>query len=52
MKAVVYTDLVQSIMMFAAMFVVIIKGTYDIGGLEVVINRNLESGRLEWPEFE
>lgn len=51
MKAVVYTDVVQSIMMFGAMLLVIIKGTLDIGGLDVVINRNLESGRIELPEF-
>lgn len=51
MKAVIYTDLVQSLMMFAAMFLVIIKGTFDVGGLDVVINRNIESGRLERPEY-
>jgi Na+/proline symporter len=51
MKAVVYTDVVQSIMMFGAMLLVIIKGTLDIGGLDVVISRNLESGRIELPEF-
>jgi sodium-coupled monocarboxylate transporter 8/12 len=50
MKAVVYTDLVQSIMMFGAMLLVIIKGTLKIGGLDVVIERNMDSGRIELPE--
>lgn len=50
MKAVIYTDVVQSLMMFGAMLLVIIKGTYDIGGLDVVITRNVESGRIEAPE--
>ncbi|KAL7018794.1 hypothetical protein ACKWTF_010909 [Chironomus riparius] len=50
MKAVIYTDVVQSLMMFGAMLLVIIKGTYDIGGLDVVITRNVESGRIEAPD--
>lgn len=50
MKAVIYTDVVQSLMMFGAMLLVIIKGTYDIGGLDVVITRNVASGRIEAPE--
>ncbi|CRK86766.1 CLUMA_CG000598, isoform A [Clunio marinus] len=50
LKAVVYTDVVQSLMMFGAMFIVIIKGTLDVGGLDVVINRNIESGRIEGPD--
>jgi solute carrier family 5 (sodium-coupled monocarboxylate transporter), member 8/12 len=37
-------------MMFGAMFLVIIKGTIDVGGLSVVIERNLMSGRIEAPE--
>jgi len=49
-KTVIYTDVVQSLMMFGAMFLVIIKGTLDIGGLDVVINRGLASGRIEGPE--
>jgi Na+/proline symporter len=50
MKAVIYTDLVQSIMMFGSMLLIVIKGTYDIGGLGVVIKRNIASDRLEYPE--
>jgi solute carrier family 5 (sodium-coupled monocarboxylate transporter), member 8/12 len=50
-KAVIYTDVVQSLMMFGAMFLVIIKGTLDVGGLGIVIDRNIESGRIEGPEY-
>lgn len=50
-KAVIYTDVVQSLMMFAAMLLVIIKGTLDVGGLGVVIDRNIDSGRIEGPEY-
>jgi solute carrier family 5 (sodium-coupled monocarboxylate transporter), member 8/12 len=38
-------------MMFGAMFLVIIKGTLDVGGLQYVIEKNIESGRLEGPEY-
>lgn len=50
-KAVIYTDVVQSLMMFGAMFLVIIKGTFDVGGLGIVIDRNIDSGRIEGPEY-
>jgi solute carrier family 5 (sodium-coupled monocarboxylate transporter), member 8/12 len=49
--AVIYTDVVQSLMMFGAMFLVIIKGTLDVGGLHYVIEKNIESGRIEGPEY-
>lgn len=49
-KAVIYTDVVQSLIMFGAMFLVIIKGTIDVGGLSVVVERNLQSSRIEAPE--
>ncbi|XP_070135189.1 sodium-coupled monocarboxylate transporter 1-like [Drosophila bipectinata] len=50
-KAVVWTDLIQTMVMVGAILLVIIKGTIDVGGVDVVIQRNLDSGRLEWPEF-
>lgn len=43
--------MVQSLIMFGAMFLVIIKGTLDVGGLAVVWTRNIESGRIEAPEY-
>ncbi|KAH8359979.1 hypothetical protein KR093_009843, partial [Drosophila rubida] len=51
LKAVVWTDVIQTVIMVGAIFFVVIKGTMNVGGLGVVIQRNLESGRLEWPEF-
>ncbi|KAH8310912.1 hypothetical protein KR044_003467 [Drosophila immigrans] len=51
LKAVVWTDVIQTVIMVGAIFFVVIKGTMNVGGLAVVIQRNLDSGRLEWPEF-
>ncbi|EDV42912.2 uncharacterized protein Dana_GF16785 [Drosophila ananassae] len=51
LKAVVWTDVIQTVVMVGAILFVIIKGTIDVGGVGVVIQRNLDSGRLEWPEF-
>lgn len=50
LKAVVWTDVIQTIIMVGAVIFVVIKGTSDVGGLGVVVQRNLDSGRLEWPE--
>ncbi|XP_070169790.1 sodium-coupled monocarboxylate transporter 1 [Polyergus mexicanus] len=49
LKAVVWTDFIQTFIMFGSMLLIIIKGTADIGGLSLVVRRNLESGRLELP---
>ena len=49
LRAVVWTDFVQTFIMFGAMLLIVIKGTSDLGGLSVVIRRNLDSGRLEIP---
>ncbi|XP_039490993.1 sodium-coupled monocarboxylate transporter 1-like isoform X3 [Drosophila santomea] len=51
LKAVVWTDVIQTVIMVGAIFFVIIKGTVDLGGLGVVIQRNFDSGRMEWPEL-
>nr|XP_019560668.2 sodium-coupled monocarboxylate transporter 1-like [Aedes albopictus] len=50
-KAVVWTDVVQTIVMVGALILIVIKGTADIGGLGVLIERNLASGRIEPPNF-
>lgn len=50
LKAVVWTDVIQTVIMVGAVIIVVIKGTMNVGGLGVVIQRNLETGRLEWPE--
>ncbi|XP_034940832.1 sodium-coupled monocarboxylate transporter 1-like isoform X2 [Chelonus insularis] len=49
LRAVVWTDFVQVFIMFGSMLLVVIKGTIDLGGLSVVIQRNRDSGRLELP---
>jgi hypothetical protein len=35
--------------MFGAIVLVVIKGTIDVGGLSVVLERNYDSGRIEAP---
>lgn len=50
MKAVVWTDVVQTVSMLLCIFLVAIRGTFNVGGPAVVIQRNIESGRLEPPE--
>ncbi|XP_015600150.1 sodium-coupled monocarboxylate transporter 1 isoform X2 [Cephus cinctus] len=52
LRAVVWTDFVQAFVMFGSMFLVIVKGTSDLGGVHVVLQRNLESGRLEMPSTD
>ncbi|XP_062555214.1 sodium-coupled monocarboxylate transporter 1 [Armigeres subalbatus] len=51
LKAVVWTDVVQTVLMFGAMMLIIIKGTHDVGGLSVVMDRASKSGRIEAPDF-
>ncbi|XP_067005525.2 sodium-coupled monocarboxylate transporter 1 [Anabrus simplex] len=51
LKGVVWTDVLQTIIMFVSMLLVVIKGTMDIGGADVVWQRNLDSGRIEGPDL-
>ncbi|KAH8382225.1 hypothetical protein KR009_002458, partial [Drosophila setifemur] len=51
LKGVVYTDVVQSVIMYGTLIVIMIKGTVDLGGLGVVWQRNSEGGRLTAPEW-
>lgn len=37
-------------MMFGAIFLVMVKGTHDVGGIGVVWEKAVESGRIEFPE--
>lgn len=50
LKAVVWTDVVQLIMMVGAIWLVMFKGTMDIGGWDVVWERASSGQRLEGPE--
>ncbi|KAG7212741.1 hypothetical protein KM043_013006 [Ampulex compressa] len=52
LRAVVWTDFVQAFLMFGSMILIVVKGTLDLGGLSVVIRRNLESERLEFPSAD
>lgn len=49
-KAVVWTDVIQIVLMYGVMILIAIKGTISVGGLSVVIDRNYQSGRFEEPE--
>lgn len=48
MKAVLWTDLFQSILMFVSMFAVVGVGTYRMGGVSNVWNEALAGGRIEF----
>ncbi|KAL7036978.1 hypothetical protein ACKWTF_009025 [Chironomus riparius] len=50
-KAVVWTDVIQMMLMYGTLFLIVIKGTMNVGGLSVIIERNMESGRFEAPDF-
>uniref|UniRef100_A0A1L8DET3 Putative sodium-coupled monocarboxylate transporter 1 n=2 Tax=Nyssomyia neivai TaxID=330878 RepID=A0A1L8DET3_9DIPT len=51
LKAVVWTDVVQVILMFAALILVAIKGTFHVNGPEIVLKNALETDRIEAPNF-
>lgn len=52
MKAVLWTDLFQSILMFVSMFAVVGVGTYKMGGISNVWNEALAGGRIEFLNFD
>ena len=47
-KAVLWTDVFQSLLMFAAMAIIIVKGTVDVGGVSEVIARAYNGSRIEF----
>ncbi|XP_047119826.1 sodium-coupled monocarboxylate transporter 1-like isoform X1 [Schistocerca piceifrons] len=49
LRAVVWTDAVQTLVMFGGVVLVVVKGTLDVGGFGVVWSRNVDSGRIEPP---
>ena len=51
LKAVIWTDTVQVVIMYISMLTVIIKGDLDIGGTAEVWRRNAETGRVEFDEY-
>lgn len=50
LRAVVWTDTIQFLMMLAAIFAVIAVGLFDIGGISEVWQRAERGGRLIWFE--
>lgn len=52
MKAVLWTDALQVVIMYGSMMFVIIKGCIDVGGFEYVWQKNVESGRAELINFD
>ncbi|XP_054711300.1 putative sodium-dependent multivitamin transporter [Uloborus diversus] len=52
MKAVLWTDAFQALLMFVGIFAVIIKGVSDVGGIEAVFQIAKKGGRLVVPGFE
>lgn len=51
-KAVIWTDVFQSLLMFFAMFIIIVKGTIDVGGVHEVYRRANLGSRLEFTNFD
>ena len=50
LKAVVWTDVFQSCLMYAGVLLIAFKGTRDVGGLGVVLEKNWISNRIEGPK--
>lgn len=52
LKAVVWTDTLQTIIMFGAMLVIIYKGVLDAGGFSEVWSIAEAGGRIEFFKYE
>ncbi|KAG4065705.1 hypothetical protein HA402_012383 [Bradysia odoriphaga] len=52
LKAVVWTDVVQSFSMFGALILVAVKGSIDLGGAGIVFKNALDTDRIEAPSFD
>ncbi|XP_060804661.1 sodium-coupled monocarboxylate transporter 1-like [Amyelois transitella] len=51
LKAVVWTDVIQTVIMVGAMILVNIKGSFMVGGFDEVILKNWNTSRIELPTF-
>lgn len=51
MKAVVWTDCFQVLILYSSMIAVLVKGTIDIGGVATVWERNNQSGRSDFFKY-
>ena len=50
MKAVLWTDTFQVMLMFAGLLAVLIRGSMDVGGLDLAWNITSQSGRVIFDE--
>lgn len=50
-KAVLWTDLFQSVLMFVSLIIVIVRGTIILGGFDNVMKAALDGGRINMNEF-
>uniref|UniRef100_W8BMP0 Sodium-coupled monocarboxylate transporter 1 n=1 Tax=Ceratitis capitata TaxID=7213 RepID=W8BMP0_CERCA len=50
-RAVVWTDVVQTVSMVGALILVAVKGSHDIGGAGVVLRNAWETDRIEGPDL-
>ncbi|XP_044731268.1 sodium-coupled monocarboxylate transporter 1-like, partial [Chrysoperla carnea] len=51
-RAVIWTDFLQAFFMISSMLLVLVKATWNIGGFGTVIERNVATGRLHFPDIE
>lgn len=47
----VWTDTIQTMVMFASLIVVIVMGIFSIGGLSEVWTRNKDGGRIDFFKY-
>lgn len=52
LKAVIWTDTLQVVIMYVALLIPIIQGDIDVGGAAEVWRRNYESGRVEFDDWD
>jgi Na+/proline symporter len=48
---VVWTDCFQVLILYSSMFAVLVKGTIDIGGVAIVLERNNQRGRSDFFKY-
>lgn len=46
----VWTDVIQTVIMIGAMLLVVVKGTIRVGGFQEVFKRNWETDRIQMPQ--
>lgn len=49
MKAVIWSDVFQALLMYICLFAVIIKGCLDLGGVQPIFKKAYDGGRILLP---